>query len=353
MIETALGAIAPAALGVTSMHDHLLSDATLLHRAAAGALERVTAQSAATIGTAALATVDNLRLDDEALAVRELAAAGSEGLSTVVDLTSWSTGHLPRLPAISRATGVQIVAGVGVYLDRPHPAWVGELDDAELTERFRAALQDAIPGTSYRAGILGVIGTGAPATASEGRVLDAVARAVALTGAPATVRLDPAARSDGAALLARLADGGCPPDRVILPNADELLELDDAGRPIVAGLAALARAGATLELCFGNVFRMRAGFPHRSDEQRLDALVALVDQGLADRIVLGQSTWMKIQLAAYGGAGYGHLLRRVVPALRARGVAEAELDRMLTGNPRRLLQRPHDHDLPPRPASSR
>jgi phosphotriesterase-related protein len=49
---------------------------------------------------------------------------------------------------------------------------------------------------------------------------------------------------------------------------------------------------------------------------------------------------MKIQLRRYGGYGYGHLMRTIVPALRVRGVPEAQIQQMLVENPRRLLDRP-------------
>ena len=69
------------------MHEHLLSDAR------------------------ALAPDEDYLLDSEELAVRELGLAGAEGLSTVVDPTAWGFGGpAPRLPEVSRASGVQIVA---------------------------------------------------------------------------------------------------------------------------------------------------------------------------------------------------------------------------------------------------
>jgi phosphotriesterase-related protein len=37
--------------------------------------------------------------------------------------------------------------------------------------------------------------------------------------------------------------------------------------------------------------------------------------------------------------GYDHVLRRIVPVLRSRGVPDGVLDVMLVSNPRRLLDR--------------
>jgi phosphotriesterase-related protein len=342
MIETVLGPLPAEELGPTSMHDHVLSDCRMLHRPVAGAPERVTTENAGAVGRAALATADNLVLEDEAGGVAELTRAREAGLSGFVDLTSWGDGgHLSRLPGIARATGLHVVAGWGIYLDRPHPAWVAELDDDELAERVTGVLRDGLPGVPFRAGILGVIGTGSPVTAGEARVVTAVGRAVAATGAPAVVRLDPAERG-GERMLERLADAGAAPERIVFPNVDELLEPAEDGAPRIDDLVPLARAGATLELCFGNRFRLRDGFPERGDDERLRGLLALLEQGLEDRIVLGQSTWMKLQLARFGGPGYDHLLARIVPALRERDVPEDTIDRMLVRTPRRLLDRPSD-----------
>jgi phosphotriesterase-related protein len=49
--------------------------------------------------------------------------------------------------------------------------------------------------------------------------------------------------------------------------------------------------------------------------------------------------WTKSQLRAYGGMGYAHLLRRIVPELSRRGAGEGERRRMLVENPARLLDR--------------
>jgi phosphotriesterase-related protein len=164
----------------------------------------------------------------------------------------------------------------------------------------------------------------------------AAGRVAAETGVAVSVRLDPAA-PDGRAMLDRLAAVGCPASQVLFPNADELLGA--AGAAELQRLARLAEAGATLEFCFGNVFRLREGFPCQADERRLDVLTTLIGRGLAHRLVLGQSVWMKIQLRRHGGYGYGHLMRTIVPALQARGVGRTQVQQMLVGNPRRLLDR--------------
>jgi phosphotriesterase-related protein len=334
VIHTVLGPVAAGDLGVTSMHEHLLLDARILHapsREPAPEDPRVTLENLGFVRWNLLALEDNLMLDDPELAARELALAAGEGQRAVVDLTCFGLGpRLDALPAIARATGVHVVAGCGVYLDRPHPAEVRGLDEEAMEELFRCALDDGLPGAGFRAGLLGLIGTSAPVTDGEHRVLRAAGRAAAATGAAVTVRLDPAERR-GRWVLDGLAAVGCPPRQVIFGNVDEFLD--------VVYLAELASEGASLEVCFGNEAYYRDGYKDPTDAERLAGTVALVEAGFADRMVLGCSVWTKSQLRAYGGMGYAHLLRRIVPELARRGVGEGELRRMLVDNPARLLDR--------------
>ena len=322
MIETVLGPIAAAELGVTSMHEHLLLDARILHapsREPPPDDPRVTIENLGFVRWNLLALEDNLVLDDAALAVRELGLAAAEGQRAVVDLTAWGLGPQPaRLPEIARATGMHVVAGCGVYLDRPHPPEVRGLGEEGLTELLRTALDDAIPGAGFRAGLLGLIGTSAPVTAAEHAALRAAGRAAAATRAAVTVRLDPAERR-GHWVLDELGAVGCPPEQVIFGNVDEFLDLEYLG--------SLADAGATLEC----VLRQRGVLPRRlqgPDGRRAARRPSrsCSAPGTAGGCVLGCSVWTKSQLRAFGGMGYDHLLRRIVPELARRGVGEDELD---------------------------
>ncbi|MFJ3671407.1 hypothetical protein ACIPSE_33585 [Streptomyces sp. NPDC090106] len=335
MIETVLGPVDAHALGPTSMHEHLLSDARVLHRPPREPLPddtRVSIENLGFLHWNLLALEDNLVLDDPAVTAAELAPAVALGQSCVVDLTTFGLGPRPReLPALSRASGLHVVTGYGAYLARSHPAWLRALDERGLEDLFHTALTDHIPGTDHRAGLLGLIGTSAPLEPAERRVLRAAARAAARCGAAVAVRLDPGARL-GPDVLALLTAAGLPPERVILSNVDEFID-----KPY---LRELADAGTTLEWCFGNEAYYRDGYKDPTDAERLDACAEFLAEGFADRMVLGCSVWTKTQLRRWGGMGYDHLLRRIVPALRGRGLPQSVLDTLLTENPRRLLDRP-------------
>jgi phosphotriesterase-related protein len=304
VIETVLGPIPADELGATSMHEHLLWDARAL----------------------GLPDPDDRYVDDPALAAAELGHAGAAGQRAVVDLTVWGFGGpSPALPEVARASGVQIVAGVGAYLGRTQPEWLTALDVDGLTALFVDSLTDHLPGCDYRAGIVGLVGLGHPAEPAEERALRAAGAAAAATGRSVVARLDPRGR-DGLALLAALEAEGLPADRVVLSNVDGYADAPDV-------LRELASTGATLKWSFGYEAPPRPGLLAATDAQRIEAVYSL----RGARQVLAGSVWTRSALRAYGGWGYDHVLRSVVPKLRAAGVSDAEVDAMLVGEPRRLL----------------
>jgi phosphotriesterase-related protein len=74
-----------------------------------------------------------------------------------------------------------------------------------------------------------------------------------------------------------------------------------------------------------------------SDEQNAQAIRALIDMGLVDRILLSQDVFLKIMLTRFGGFGYGFILKHFVPRLKRHGVEQSAIDRMLVDNPKTVF----------------
>ena len=79
-------------------------------------------------------------------------------------------------------------------------------------------------------------------------------------------------------------------------------------------------------------------------EQRVDTVAALARRGYADRMVLSHDAacyidWFRQDLIpGFAPAWhFGHLFDDVLPALRERGVTEAQIQAMLVANPRRYF----------------
>jgi phosphotriesterase-related protein len=112
------------------------------------------------------------------------------------------------------------------------------------------------------------------------------------------------------------------------------------GQDLVEDLAVhrkIAESGAYVS--FGMLARATTtGSPARGAEDgRLNRVLALIEAGHADRVLLSGGVSRTEHLRAYGGSGYGYLFRTFLPALRAHGVDEATLRTIVHDNPLRWL----------------
>jgi phosphotriesterase-related protein len=341
-VMTVLGTVAADALGITLPHEHVLLDLTCLWTPPRDPARAFLVEAPLCLSTRGLLACDpyhsrpNLRLDDPDLAAAELGYFKELGGQTVVDLSTRTIGPYPaELAVISRRTGLHIVMGTGFYVRTAHPDWVAEASVEALAEQMVRELQEGFTGTSVRAGIIGEIGTRSPVHPHEEKCLRAAARAQRATGAAINVHLAIFGQ-EGHRVLDILQQEGADLSRVALSHLDE--------RPDTAYQRSLAERGVYLEFdCFGSeCYWDQDGEREASDAERVEALLRLLDGGLERQILLSQDICTRMQLRHYGGMGYDHLLRTIVPRLRLRGVDEAVIRVMMVENPALLLGGDHD-----------
>lgn len=335
MIQTVDGPIDPDALGVTLAHEHLTIDLRCLFDDAGDPLSRSIADRPVEsvprkdLEYRPYRSRDNMVLDDEATAIEELAAYREAGGRSLIDLTVDGLAPNPiALQRLSRRTGIQVIAGAGVYVAIAHPPWVAEATVAQLAERFTRAVRSGIGDTTIRAGVLGELGTSSPLHPDEIKVLRAAAHAHRDTGVPINVHCALWAR-EGMRILDILSTEGVALERVALSHMDELLDFEYH--------RALAEQGAWLSFdTWGSEFDFGE---HReaTDGERLDHLCQMLEAGFSAQILLSQDACTKLNLRRYGGKGIAHLLTTIVPELRRRGVPEPAVQQLLVDNPRRYL----------------
>lgn len=335
VVRTVRGPVDPAALGITTMHEHLWMDSTPLlavHGYAttdAGPWDLDTASEARWNPGA---HTDNYRLTDVDAAVEELAPFARAGGGSIVELTPPSLGQdARRVLEIAERSGLHVVIGTGQYLSPVHEPWVATSSVDEITTRLLRTVDAGIGETGIRPGIFGEIGTSNPVRTAETRVLQGVAAAAAASGLAISVHLHPWGH-EGRSVLDSLTGAGADPTRVILGHCNTAIDRSD-------DLRALADRGATLGF---DLF----GFDHSllgpgrwppSDRDVATVVAELVGDGYVDRIVLGQDVGVRTRLRRWGSWGYAHLLEHVVPLLRDLGVDDRAVDAMLVRNPARLL----------------
>jgi phosphotriesterase-related protein len=161
-------------------------------------------------------------------------------------------------------------------------------------------------------------------------VVRAAARASLATGAAVSVHLDP--RGQGAFdVLDVCREEGLPADSVILGHLDHVPDVDYHRR--------VADAGAWVQYDnFGREYYWDSAEVYwNNDDWRVRALAALVDAGHVRQLLVSQDVALKMDLRTYGGYGYDHILRDIVPALRRAGLEQSDIETILIDNPRRAL----------------
>jgi phosphotriesterase-related protein len=334
--RTVLGPVPAGRLGVTLPHEHVLSTLEVyLDEPRTAAEARLLDEP---LGLANLAAVraepyrsrDNLLFDDEDLAARELGLFRDAGGSTIVEVTPPDIGRdLAGLARIARRTGLHIVAGCGYYLEETHSPAVAESTVEELAEQLVAELTaDAAMG-DIPCGVLGEIGLSSPMTAAERRVLRAVAIAQRHTGAPVSVHTQ-APGAQGVVALDVLAECGVDPARVAICHVDT--DIDPAYQ------TAIAERGAYVEYdLFGWGDVATPDYLVHSDRERAAGVALLLEAGYGAQVLLSQDVVTRIQLVAYGGGGYAHLVRDLPPLFSALGVDGPTLRGLMVDNPARWL----------------
>lgn len=316
-VQTFLGPRDPAELGMTLMHEHVFVRCPELDK-------------------------DFPHPEwDEAEAV-ERAVAGFErlyalGVRTVVDLTVLGLGRDVRLVSrVAERVPITLIASTGYYTGSSLPPYFqfhgpGRLLDGPdpLIEYFISDIEDGIGGTGIRAGMLKVMADRDGITEDVARVMTAAAVAHQQTGTPITTHSHPGLRN-GLEQQAFLRERGVPLDRVIIGHSGDSEDLNY--------LRMLIDNGSTIGM---DRFGMEHVLP---DDQRVRTVLALLELGYADRMVLSHDaaffsrvTPPSWRARAAPNWQMENIPRRILPLLSQGGASDADLEQMLVTNPMRLL----------------
>ncbi|AYC43345.1 phosphotriesterase family protein [Streptomyces griseorubiginosus] len=261
-------------------------------------------------------------LRSRSAALAELAAFAAQGGGTVVQWTPYGLGRRAAdLPALSRESGVRIVAATGLHQ-------AVHYDDAtlaglrgRLAEVFVAELTEGIGTSGVRAGLIKVAGGFHALDAHARWTMTAAAEAHHATGAPIAVHLE---LGTGALDVLDLLCGelAVPPHRVVLGHLNRSPDLTVHREAAASGCY----------LAFDGPSRTH----HATDWRMPDAVRALAEAGHGDRLLLGGDTTTAAARSVNGGPGMPYLLRRVRPRLAVE-LGEEAVRRILTDNPGRAF----------------
>lgn len=312
-VETVRGPVEAGLLGTTLMHEHVFVLSEEVRQNYPGAWD------------------EDARVDD---AIGKLNALAARGCQTIVDPTVLGLGRdIGRIRRVADGTGLNIIVATGLYTYDEVPHYFTYRRPRQgldpMTELFVADLTDGIAGTGVKAAFLKCAIDQPGMTEGVERVLRAVCRAHADTGAPVTVHTHPGSGT-GLSALAVLHAEGADLTRVVLGHSGDSADLGYLMRLADAGcLLGMDRFGLDTIASF---------------EQRVDTVAALCARGYAGSMVLSHDASCYIDWFPPGAVArfaprwhFQHLFDDVLPALRERGVTDKQIESMLVDNPRRFF----------------
>ena len=80
-----------------------------------------------------------------------------------------------------------------------------------------------------------------------------------------------------------------------------------------------------------------AGGAFVRDVDRVRMIKEILDWGYEKQLLVTNDICLKCMLHHYGGWGYDHILRNVVPMMEDEGIPREMIDRILSENPKRVL----------------
>ena len=267
--------------------------------------------------------------DDVDLMVEETKAAGKDGVSCVVD-----GGHpdmdrdLNALRRIASESGVFIVGSGGYYMQRNYPADIATKTVDQIADDL---VRDAM---SQRLGAFGEIGQqGGVLTDDEKKVFTAVGKAQARTGLPIFTH-NPYAGM-------REVNPPIPMDAAL----KQLDVLEAAGADLkhvaIGHVCCLSDTSAQIpkQLAKRGVFVGfdRVTIPIVPDAQKVTTILAFLDAGYADNLLLSSDFSNGRALKKNGGPGIAQTVTVFGAMLLKAGVSEATLRHILVDNSRRFL----------------
>jgi phosphotriesterase-related protein len=270
-------------------------------------------------------------------AVERLLELKAAGIDTIVDLTVVGLGRdIEPVQEVAAQVDLNIVVATGLYTynELPHyfdyrgapfrPSGVDMLD-----EFFLHDIENGIAGSGVRPGILKCATDKPGLTPGVERILRAVARVHRRTGLPISTHTDTATRR-GLDQQRVFADEGVDLSRVVIGHSGDSTDLDYLGELLAAGsVLGMDRFGVDA---------------YCSTEKRVETVARLCESGWANNMVLSHDAgchmdWFDDDFLRQVQPNWHflHISTDVLPAMRARGVSDDQINTMLVANPRRIL----------------
>lgn len=337
---TVLGPIEPKQVGNTSTHDHIIIDFNAILTEPIDSKdilkmdEKISIDNLGWVRFNWASSKDNLVYQDVKDACKELDHYRNSGGNTIVDVTNIGLGRDPKkLKEISSKTGVNIVMGSGFYVEL---AQTLNYTSEGIESLFQSIMKDITIGagdSNVKSGIIGEIGCSWPWTKNEKISMEASVLAHKTTGLPLLIH---PGRNQYAPLeiIEFISKLGADLDNVVMGHIDRTI-FD------YSILKETAETGVYINLdLWGHDSPYYPLAPETympGDHERINMIEFLIKNNFEDKILLAQDICTKHRLKKYGGHGFDHILKRIVPWMKIRGIENEIIKKMMITNPTNML----------------
>ena len=347
--QTVLGLVEPNQLGFTQPHEHFLLDCTVDFEEPSQPEDRelayqpVSLENLSWVRSHRFSSLDNLRLDDEQMAIKEALIFKKAGGQTIAEMTPNNASRNPEaLKRLSQATGVNVIMGTAYYIDPSYSPEVrqhiGSSSEEDIAEEFIRDITVGVGDTGIKAGIIGEIGCSWPLTDNERKVLRGAAIAQRQTGAPISVH--PGGFEEAPVEIIKvLSDAGADPTHVIIDHMGRTMKSHSSRFRLAETGCYMEwdRFGSDGEYPIAPPFTENKLPDYPSDAERLNQIIQLIGEGHLNQILMSHDIWIKIELTHFGGHGYAHILKNVIPLMREKSIPEEFIHTITVENPGRIL----------------
>jgi len=259
--------------------------------------------------------------------VEEVKAAVKDGISCIVTGGTRDLGQKPenvrRIAEQVAPAGMHIVLSDALWTQPAYPPDIPSKTEDQVAEDF---LRDA---RTQRWGALGEVGSSPTMHQDERKVFRAVAKVHLRTALPIfTHTPHEGCKTCGREQLDIFESLGVNPRIVCIGHLSDIRDDSKAETQI-----AIAKRGAFVGF---DTVGHSAGALARGEEQARMVL-SVLEAGYEDHVLLSADGTSDAERKHNGGPGYAKVLTVFVPRLRAAGVKEATIHKILVDNPRRFL----------------
>ncbi len=239
---------------------------------------------------------------------------------------------------LAEKLGLNIIVSTGYYLKNTQTPETLAASKEVLAANMIKEIQTGIENTNIKAGVIGELGILPDIEDWEKKLLAAGAKAQKETGVAMFIHIQAvptvpgfSGELNGLQALKILEKEGADIEKVVICHTDSKTNTDYIRKIVKSG------AYAELDHIGKEFYHRDFDFLMDRDYDRVCAIKELIDDGYVKKLLISQDNCIKTDLITYGGNGYTHILKNIIPMMKNKGFSQQNIDDLLVNNPAEIL----------------